>query len=287
VAAAASRGNIFQRGWAATKNFGGKITTKLGGAGKFFKGIGSKGAGKFLKTIGTKGAGKVLGIGARLGKAAAAGGGFASIGTVLGEVGDIATDALVANGKIKKGGAAHHALSAGSNALSGAAMGAAIGSIIPGIGTAIGAAVGGIAGAVKGLWKSGAVKQAYNGVKNFLGLGSSKSKPKPKPKPRAHKLKGNAIDILNQYVGKVKPVLDKSAVNTAAQVAKTNNDVHVTSDPYDIKLNGTLNLKGENGQSIDLMNELKNDPVMKRQLSEMIRTEIGVIGKGGYVAQGV
>jgi hypothetical protein len=284
VAAAASRGNIFQRGWAATKNFGGKITTKLGGAGKFFKGIGSKGAGKFLKTIGTKGAGKVLGIGARLGKAAAAGGGFASIGTVLGEVGDIATDALVANGKIKKGGAAHHALSAGSNALSGAAMGAAIGSIIPGIGTAIGAAVGGVAGAVKGLWKSGAIKQAYKGVKNFLGLGSSKPK---KPKAKINTLKGKGVDLLNRYVGKVKPVLDKSAVNTAAQVAKTNNDVHVTSDPYDIKLNGTLNLKGENGQTIDLMNELRNDPTMKRQLSEMIRTEIGVIGKGGYVAQGV
>lgn len=285
VAAAATKGNIFQRGWAATKNFGGKITTKLSGAGKFFKGVGRKGTRGLLKTIGKKGAGKVLGIGARLGKAAAAGGGFASIGTVLGEVGDIATDALVAKGKIKKGGAAHHALSAGSNALSGAAMGAAIGSIIPGIGTAIGAAVGGVAGAVKGLWKSGAIKQMTGGIKKFLGIGSSK--PKPKPKPRTHKLKGNAIDILNQYVGKVKPVLDKSAVNTAAQVAKTNNDVHVTSDPHDIKLNGTLNLKGENGQTYDLMTELKNNPTLKRQLTDMISNEMGVISKGGYVAQGV
>lgn len=276
--AAAPKGNIFQRGWTATKNFGGKALKTVGKTGK---GALYKVGGKTALKLGAKGAG----IAAKLGKAAAAGGGIASIATVAGAIGDIATDSLVAKGKIKKGGAAHHALSAGSNALSGAAMGAAIGSVVPVIGTAVGGVIGGVAGAVRGLWKSGGIQQAFNGVKKFLGVGSSK--PKPKPKPRTHKLKGNAIDILNQYVGKVKPVLDKSAVNTAAQVAKTNNDVHVTSDPHDIKLNGTLNLKGENGQTYDLMSELKTNPTLKRQLTDMISNEMGVISKGGYVAQGV
>jgi hypothetical protein len=280
---AAPKGNIFQRGWTATKNFGGKITSKVGG---FTNAAGRTGKRALIKTIGKKGAGKALGIGAKLGKAAVAGGGVASIATVAGALGDIGTDALVSSGKIKKGGMAHHALSAGSNALAGAGTGAMIGSIFGPIGTAVGAAVGGVAGAVKGLWKSGAIKKMGDGVKKFLGIGKY-SKPKPKPKPRTHKLKGNAIDILNQYVGKVKPVLDKSAVNTAAQVAKTNNDVHVTSDPHDIKLNGTLNLKGENGQTYDLMSELKTNPTLKRQLTDMISNEMGVISKGGYVAQGV
>lgn len=303
----------------------------------FKGGMARTGKRALIKTIGKQGATKMLGVGAKLGRAAAAGGGIASVGTVLGAVGDIATDSLVDKGKIKKGGAAHHALSAGSNALSGAAMGAAIGSIIPGIGTAIGAAVGGVAGAIKGLWKSGAIKQAYNGVRNFarksmdkiknskvgkavgnavnkfkktavgkvvskvveyspIGLaakgvgkllGLDKKKSSLPPKPKQNKLRSSSLDILNQYVGKVKPVLDKGAINTAAQVAKTNNDVHVTSDPHDIKLNGTLNLKGENGQSYDLMTELKNNPTLKRQLTDMISNEMGVISKGGYVAQGV
>jgi hypothetical protein len=332
---AAPKGNIFQRGWTATKNFGGKITSKIGG---FTNVAGRTGKRALIKTVGKGGATKVLGIGARLGKAAAAGGGLASAATVVGEIGNIATDMLVANGKIKKGGAAHHAMSAGSSALAGAGMGAMIGSVVPGIGTAIGAAVGGVIGGIRGLAKSGAIRQMvdkikdskfgkavgklkdkfkkskvgkaiekfkgtavgkavskaieyspmglmYKGAKKFLGL-DKKEKPKPPP-PRKYKLKGKGVDILNQYVSKVKPVLDKSAVNTAAQVAKANNEVHVTSDPHDINLNGTLNLKGENGQSIDLMTELKNNPTMKRQLTEMISTEMGVIGKGGYVAQGV
>lgn len=317
-------------------NVAGQLGKGVTKTSSIFKGgIARTGNRALIKTVGKGGATKVLGIGARLGKAAAAGGGLASAATVVGEIGNIATDMLVAKGKIKKGGAAHHAMSAGSNALAGAGMGAMIGSVIPGIGTAIGAAVGGVIGGIRGLVKSGAIKQMvnkikdskfgkavgrlkdnfkkskvgkaiekfkgtavgkvvskaieyspmglmYKGAKKFLGLDE-----KQKPKPKQNKLKSSSLDILNQYVGKVKPVLDKGAINTAAQVAKTNNDVHVTSDPHDIKLNGTLNLKGENGQSYDLMTELKNNPTLKRQLTDMISNEMGVISKGGYVAQGV
>lgn len=364
--------NAGGRVWEGTKNLGGKAwggmksawggATKLGGkawggmksawngatklGGKALGGISKLGKSALFKAGGktaVKGGLKAVGIMGRLGKAAAAGGGIASVATVVGELGSIGTDYLVESGKIKKGGAAHHALSAGSSALSGAAMGAAIGSVIPGVGTAVGAIVGGVAGAVRGLWKSGGIQQAFNGVKNFakkswgkiknskigkaigkginkiknskfgkavskginkiknskvgkavgsaiksignfLGFGKKKKTPPPPPPPKA---KSQASDILNNYTAKIKPVLEKGTIATAGAVAKANNDVHVTSDPQDINLNGTLNLKSENGQSIDLMSELKSNPTLLRNLTDMISNEMTAISKGGNIVQHV
>ena len=108
-----------------------------------------------IKKLGKTGAQKVAGIGAKLATGAASGMGLG----IIGAVGDIATDALVGSGKIKKGGGAHHAMKAASGAASGAAIGMAIGSIIPGIGTAIGGAIGAVGGAVVGLVKAGKAKQ--------------------------------------------------------------------------------------------------------------------------------
>ena len=350
--------NVGGKVFGGLKNVGGKVFGGLKSVGGKalggLKSVGGKALGGLKSVggkIGLKAATKGVGILGKLGKAAAAGGGIASVGTVLGAVGDIATDALVAKGKIKKGGAAHHALSAGSNALSGAAMGAAIGSVIPGIGTAVGAVVGGVAGAVKGLWKSGGIQQAYKGVKKFakkswnkiknskvgkaigkginkiknskfgkavgnavnkfkkskvgkaigkaieyspIGLmakgfkklfGSDKKKKKKTPPPP--KARSNSLDLLNKYTAKVKPVMEKGMEAKAGEVAKANKDIHLKTDPQDINLNGSLTLKGENGQSIDLMAELKNNPQMKRQLADMLQSEMDVIGKNGYVATGV
>lgn len=108
-----------------------------------------------IKKLGKTGAQKALGIGAKLATGAASGMGLG----IIGAVGDIATDALVDSGKIKKGGGAHHAMKAASGAASGAAIGMAIGSIIPGLGTAIGGAIGAVGGAVVGLVKAGKAKQ--------------------------------------------------------------------------------------------------------------------------------
>ena len=325
-----------KKSFRSVKNFGGKA---LGG----FKNIGGKALGG-LKNIGGKTFGKIatklgpkaLGIAGKLGKAAVSGGGIASIATVLGAVGDIATDALVEKGKIKKGGGAHHAMSAGSSALAGAGTGALIGSIFGPIGTAIGAAVGGVAGAVRGLWKSGAIKQAAKKIKESkLGKAVSKKASEIKEKlenskvgkafntfrqskvgkavgkvleygtpvglmakgikaltdknklAKSVKPRTKSIDLLNQYTAKIKPVMEKGGVAAAAEVAKANSNIHIKTDPHDIKLNGTLNIKGENGQTIDLMKELNNNPRMMRQLADMLTNEMGVLKKGGYVAQGV
>lgn len=325
-----------KKSFRSVKNFGGKA---LGG----LKNIGGKALGG-LKNIGGKTIGKIatklgpkaLGIAGKLGKAAVSGGGIASIATVLGAVGDIATDALVEKGKIKKGGGAHHAMSAGSSALAGAGTGALIGSIFGPIGTAVGAAVGGVAGVVRGLWKSGAIKQAAQKIKESkLGKAVSKKTSEIKEKfekskvgkafntfrqskvgkavgkvleygtpvglmakgikaltdrnklAKSVKPRTKSIDLLNQYTAKIKPVMEKGGVAAAAEVAKTNSNIHIKTDPHDIKLNGTLNIKGENGQTIDIMKELNNNPRMMRQLADMLTNEMGVLKKGGYVAQGV
>lgn len=313
-AANSIKGNLFSRAKNSIANFGRSISSGVKSTGgKLF----GKTASKAALGMGVKTGLKGVGIAARLGKAAAAGGGIASVATVAGALGDIGTDALVEKGKIKKGGAAHNLMSGASNALAGAAAGAAIGSIIPGIGTAIGAVVGGAAGLIKGLWKAGGIQKAFKGVKSFgqkawkklnstkggravgnflkyttpIGItatavnGIKNYFKKQKRKNTLSKPKSKAIDVLNKYSAKIKPVMEKGAVNAASQVAKSNKDVHISSDPQNINLNGTLSLRGENGQQIDLIKELKNNPTMLRNLSDMISNEMGIISKGGNIVQ--
>ena len=111
---------------------------------------------------------------------------------------------------------------------------------------------------------------------------TDKNKLAKSVKPRT-----KSIDLLNQYTAKIKPVMEKGGIAAAAEVAKSNSNIHIKTDPHDINLNGTLNIKGENGQTIDLMKELNNNPRLMRQLADMLTNEMGVLKKGGYVAQGV
>ena len=259
-----------KKSFRSVKNFGGKTLGSL-------KGLGGKTVGKIATKLGPK----ALGIAGRLSKAAAVGGGLASIATVTGEIGNIATDALVEKGKIKKGGGAHHAMSAGSNALAGAGMGAMIGSFLGPIGAGLGAGIGGIIGAVSGLAKSGAFKQAVGKTakssKKSLGIDKTKSIT-----PRV-----KSSDVLDQYTSRIKPVVETGVTKASNGVVKPNKEIRIKTDPHDIKLNGTLNIKGENGQTVDLMKELNNNPRMKRQLAEMLENEMGVLSKGGVISQGL
>lgn len=54
---------------------------------------------------------------------------------------------------------------------------------------------------------------------------------------------------------------------------------------YNININGTLKLTGENGQSVDIIGELRNNPQMLRSLAEMISKEISYLDKGTNVTQ--
>ena len=362
-----------------------------------------------IKTLGKQGAKTAVKLGAGLAKGMAVAGPLG----IVGAVGDVATDALVASGKMKKGGVGHHLAKGASGAASGAAMGAMIGSVIPGVGTAIGAVVGGIGGAIKGLFQAGKAKQErilegklkdtgvtvkgkYNrrklkqinaaletgeiskrmrrkleksgdhellalidkkaeenkdkpkqkkkffdtklgrammiaspmlgmgvlGVRGIKKLANSKvgkaigriTNPKTKlgkammmaspvgaaimagrgisrffKKNKIEKFQGkskkSAADILSSYNTTVKPILEKGNNAKYGAVNKANNDIHLKSDPHDIKINGTLNLKGQDGKTIDLVSELKNNPQMLRQVSGMISNEMSVLQKGANIVQ--
>ena len=123
------------------------------------------------------------------------------------------------------------------------------------------------------------------GAAIMAGRGVSSLFKKNKIEKFQGKSKKSAADILSSYNTTIKPVLEKGNNAKYGAVNKTNNDIHLKSDPHDIKINGTLNLKGQDGKTIDIVSELKNNPQMLRQVSGMISNEMGVLQKGINVVQ--
>ena len=123
------------------------------------------------------------------------------------------------------------------------------------------------------------------GAAIMAGRGVSSFVKKNKIEKFQGKSKKSAADILSSYNTTIKPVLEKGNNAKYGAVNKTNNDIHLKSDPHDIKINGTLNLKGQDGKTIDIVSELKNNPQMLRQVSGMISNEMGVLQKGINVVQ--
>ena len=54
---------------------------------------------------------------------------------------------------------------------------------------------------------------------------------------------------------------------------------------FDININGSLKLTGDNGQSVDIISELRKNPQMLRSLADMIAKEISYLEKGTTVVQ--
>ena len=54
---------------------------------------------------------------------------------------------------------------------------------------------------------------------------------------------------------------------------------------FDININGSLKLTGDNGQSVDIIGELRKNPQLLRSLADMISKEISYIEKGTTVVQ--
>ena len=92
-------------------------------------------------------------------------------------------------------------------------------------------------------------------------------------------------DILNKFNSSIKPIPEKGVSNTYGGVDKGNKNIHIKTDPHDINLNGTLKLQGENGQTIDIVKELRNNPQMMRELTGMISNEMGVLEHGANISQ--
>ena len=60
---------------------------------------------------------------------------------------------------------------------------------------------------------------------------------------------------------------------------------NVPQKDFNININGTLKLTGENGQSVDIIGELRKNPQLLRSLADMISKEISYLDKGTNVVQ--
>lgn len=363
--------NVFRRsvaGGTSKVATGAASTATKKVAGTTFKNrIKSAGTKTLIKTLGKSGARTALKLGAGLAKGMAVGGPLG----IVGAIGDIATDSLVASGKMKKGGTGHHLAKGASGAASGAALGAMIGSVIPGVGTAIGAVVGAIGGAAVGLIKAGKAKQErileeklsgtgitvqgkYNRSKlkkinKALETGEISNRMRRKLENRGDIALLDQIDDVKakreaKALERTKNLKDKSDVsktnfgtanisvnvanfsgkgfsnlfddngNGTIKASKEKNNTFIkptrlengksgsweviqekktgleniqaqysTPKDFNININGSLKLTGENGQSVDIISELRKNPQMLRSLADMISKEISYLDKGTNV----
>jgi hypothetical protein len=96
----------------------------------------------------------------------------------------------------------------------------------------------------------------------------------------------SASNILDRYKTTIKPVLEKGMGAKYGEVnKKMQNDIHIKNDPHDININGTLKLQGQDGKSVDMITELKNNPDMMRNLAGMVSNEMSVLQKGANIVQ--
>lgn len=65
-----------------------------------------------------------------------------------------------------------------------------------------------------------------------------------------------------------------SSFNKAKEKTMSNNDMKLPSQTFDININGTLRLASDNGQSIDLISELRRDPNLLSQVTQLIVTQM-------------
>ena len=389
------------------------ILGKVGGLGKnLLSGVGNKILGKTaassivkgglkrtvtraaIKALGKQGAKTAIKLGAGLAKGAAAGGPLG----IVGAIGDVATDALVASGKMKKGGVGHHLAKGASGAASGAGLGLAGAGILTALGATgvgvplaiMGAAIGGAIGIQKArkakqerkleekLEGTGIeVKGKYNGskLKNInkaLETGEISDRMRRKLEKRgdtalldkiddtkikrAEKKKkllevegafgnkkkklsiaknrfgtanftvgvanfngrglngllgrkqsiiGGAISVGTKIKEKgstvIKAITERGSTIIKAvkekglsgaweaikekKESKKETQAQAAPKSFDININGSLKLTGDNGQSVDIIGELRKNPQLLRSLADMISKEISYLEKGTTVVQ--
>ena len=332
-----------------------------------------------IKTLGKQGAKTAIKLGAGLAKGVAVGGPLG----IVGAIGDVATDSLVASGKMKKGGVGHHLAKGASVAASGAALGAMVGSVVPVIGTAAGAIIGGIGGAITGLLQAGKAKQErileeklsgtgitvqgkYNrsklkkinkaletgeisdrmrrklekkgdttlldkidetkikrtekkkkllevegalgnkkkklnisknrfGTANFtVGVANFNGRGLNGLLGRKQSIIGGAISIgtkIKEKGGTIIKAVKEKGLSGAWEAIKEKKEpkketqAQAAPKSFDININGSLKLTGDNGQSVDIIGELRKNPQLLRSLADMISKEISYIEKGTTVVQ--
>ena len=345
-----------------------------------------------IKALGKQGAKTAIKLGTGLAKGAAAGGPLG----IVGAIGDVATDALVASGKMKKGGVGHHLAKGASGAASGAGLGLAGAGILTALGaTGVGlplAAIGAVIGGAIGIQKARKAKQErileeklsgtgitvqgkYNRAKlkkinKALETGEISDRMRRKLEKRgdtalldkiddtkikrAEKKKkllevegalgnkkkkfniaknrfgtanftvgvanfngrglngllgrkqsiiGGAISVGTKIKEKgstvikaitergstiIKAVKEKGlsgAWEAIKEKKESKKETRAQAAPksFDININGSLKLTGDNGQSIDIIGELRKNPEILRSLADMIAKEIRYIPNATYI----
>lgn len=111
---------------------------------------------------------------------------------------------------------------------------------------------------------------------------------------RKQSIIGGAINIGTKVIEKggtvIKAVKEKGlsgAWEAIKEKKETKKETQAQAVPksFDININGSLKLTGDNGQSIDIIGELRKNPQILRSLADMIEREIGCIKKGTTVVQ--
>ena len=65
-----------------------------------------------------------------------------------------------------------------------------------------------------------------------------------------------------------------SSFNKTREKTMSNNDMKLPSQTFDININGTLRLASDNGQSIDLISELRRDPHLLSEVTQLIISQM-------------
>jgi hypothetical protein len=190
--------------------------------------------------------------------AATSAGKMSNIASIAGLVGNITGDYLASEGIIKQGGVAHKSIGALSTAAEWGGTAAMVGSIGGPIVAGILGGIGAIAGGLYG-WFSR----------------EEEEEPPPPPPQLDFVKKESSREILDNFMAsRVKAIPEDGSSYAHNGADRANNDVHIKSDPHEINVNGTLYLKGQNGETIDLISELRQNPDMMRSLASMISNEM-------------
>lgn len=126
------------------------------------------------------------------------------------------------------------------------------------------------------------------GVANFNGRGLNGLLG------RKQSIIGGAINIGTKAIEKggtvIKAVKEKGLSGAWEAIKEKKESKKETQEQaapksFDININGSLKLTGDNGQSVDIISELRKNPQVLRSLADMIAKEISYLEKGTTVVQ--
>ena len=131
------------------------------------------------------------------------------------------------------------------------------------------------------------------GVANFGGRGLSSFTTLFRGKGAIHygKKAVDAIKNAKDNAGVIIKGIKENGISGAWEAIKEKREskketqAQTAPKSFDININGSLKLTGDNGQSVDIISELRKNPQMLRSLADMIAKEISYLEKGTTVVQ--